>query len=298
MNILVTGATGFVGKRLVQRLTELGHEVMGTYEKGARPKDYRPLELIDESSIKRAVDGSWQWVVHLAAVSGTKEAKANPEKAWNVNVVATKALITALAKLRTRPQVLLVSSSDVYGEGNGRRSVESDPLAPRSLYAATKAAGELAASCVARETGTNLIIVRPWPHTGPGQQGDRLLTRWVDELKKKDPKPMGDPNTVRDYLHVDDVVSAYCELVGKSPRGGIYNVASGTGVRFGDLFEMVCETMGVKASLTPYDGPSEAATYSVGDPGKIKVDTDWKPAKSVRDAVEDLIKNRTHAETH
>jgi nucleoside-diphosphate-sugar epimerase len=60
MNILVTGATGFVGKRLVQRLTELGHEVQGTYEKEG-PKEYKPLELTDEASIKRAVDGSWQW---------------------------------------------------------------------------------------------------------------------------------------------------------------------------------------------------------------------------------------------
>jgi GDP-4-dehydro-6-deoxy-D-mannose reductase len=299
MNILVTGATGFVGKRLVQRLTELGHEVQGTYEKEG-PKEYKPLELTDEASIKRAVDGSWQWVIHLAAVSGTKEAKADPAKAWNVNVVGTKWLITALGKLRTRPSVLLVSSSDVYGEGNRRRSVETDRLAPRSLYASTKAAGELAATCAARETSTNLIIARPWPHTGPGQQDDRLLTRWIDELSAKDPRPMGDPKTVRDYMHVDDVVNAYCALVETSPRGGIYNVASGKGETFGDLFAKVCEIMGVKSALIPYGdgGQAEAAMYSVGNPAKIQEDTGWKPQKSAYDAAEDLIKNRKHAETH
>ncbi|MEP7325550.1 MAG: NAD(P)-dependent oxidoreductase [Gemmatimonadota bacterium] len=297
MNILVTGATGFVGQRLVKRLTELGHEVHGTYEKEG-PKDYRLLELADESSIKKAVDGSWQWVIHLAAVSGTKEANANPEKAWSVNVVGTRSLITALGKLRTRPSVLLVSSSDVYGEGGGRRSVETDRLAPRSLYAATKAAGELAATCAARETSTNLIIARPWPHTGPGQQGDRLLTRWMDELRAKDPRPRGDPRTVRDYMHVDDVVNAYCALVGTSPRGGIYNIASGKGENFGDLFAMVCEIMGVQSALIPYEAPSDAAMYSVGDPSKIQADTGWKPTKSAFVAIEALIKSRKHAETH
>lgn len=297
MNILVTGATGFVGRHLVQRLAELGHEVHGTYEKDG-PKDYRPLELTDESSIKRAVDGSWQWVIHLAAVSGTKDAMADPEKAWNVNVAGTRRLITALGKLRTHPSVLVVSSSDVYGEGLGRRSLETDPLAPRSLYAATKAAAELAATCAARETRTNLIIARPWPHTGPGQQDDRLLTRWIDELSGKNPRPTGDPATVRDFMHVDDVVNAYCALVGTSPRGGIYNVASGKGVTFGELFEMVCEVMGVKSTLVPHPGQSEAAMYSVGDSTKLQADTGWKPAKSAYVAVEDLIKNRKHAETH
>lgn len=298
MRILVTGATGFVGPHLVKRLADLGHEVVGTHEKPRGPEGYRLLDLMDESSIESAVRGSWDWVIHLAGISGTKEAKANPKKAWNVNVVGTQALIASLAKLVTKPSLLLVSSADVYGEGGSTKSLESDLIAPSSLYAATKAASEVVARVTCPPAGIGFTIARPWPHTGPDQQDDRLLTRWMKELNEGSREVRADPDIVRDYLHVHDVVDSYCTLIDNKPLGETYNIASGQGLKFEVLFEKLCRTMEVEARLIRPDVPSDGAKYSVGDPGKVRRDTGWMVKRSVDQAIDDLVKSRMNAKAN
>jgi len=295
MRVLVTGATGWVGSRLLPRLLAEGHHV-GATRGGSSPShesrltpdessqvDWRSLDLTNALSVRNAVSGAWDVVVHLAGVATHVEAEADPGHAWNVNAAGTARLCHALTAEGdiTGLTVIVVSSGDVYGEGAGRPNVETDPPAPRSTYAATKLGAELAARGVAASTGLRIIVARPWPHTGPGQKL-LLFPRWIRELKsakaeQRIAKLKGDPDTVRDYSSVDDVVEAYVSLLDRGVPGETYNIASGKPLLFRDAVRILSDCLKWEATLDPDPARAGGAQYSVGDPTKLKRATGWAP---------------------
>ncbi|HXE58107.1 MAG TPA: NAD-dependent epimerase/dehydratase family protein [Gemmatimonadales bacterium] len=304
MRILVTGAGGFVGARLVRRLVREGHAVTGTrggparsHEPRLTPEEHaavtwRTLDLADRASVERAVEGAWDAVVHLAGVSSSMEAKRDPGHAWNVNAAGTARLCHALAAGTpgAGPTVLVVSTSDVYGLGDGepRPRRESDAPRPLSVYAASKLGAEVAAGQIARSAGLRLIVARPWPHTGAGQT-DRLLPKWIAELRAGRRVLPGDPETVRDFLHVDDVIDAYLALLARGRPGETYNIASGQGVSFRDLLARLCARLGARAELAADPRRDLDAAHSVGDATKLRESTGWSPRRSLDDTLAELI---------
>jgi len=103
-----------------------------------------PLELTDAASVRASVEQAYDAVVHLAAVASTRDAERDPGYAWTVNAAGSARLAHALGEVRhagrADPVVLLVSTSEVYGRGEGRPRRETDPAAPVSPYAASKLA--------------------------------------------------------------------------------------------------------------------------------------------------------------
>jgi GDP-4-dehydro-6-deoxy-D-mannose reductase len=230
MNVLVTGADGFVGSWLVRRLVAEGHAVTGTFrlEEDHRTRRFDaavrdrvawvPLELADDESVRRAADGPWDAVAHLAAVSWVTVAERSPGRAWNENAGGTARLVRALGDAvragDADPLVLVVSSVEVYGPGNPapRREVESP--APVSAYAASKVGAEVAAQQEWRRTGLRIVIARPSPHTGRGQSERALVPRYARRVltarrTRASAIATGLLDGVRDFMHVADVVEAY-----------------------------------------------------------------------------------------
>jgi len=311
VKILVTGADGFVGSRLVPRLMALGHEVgagilptsrmaeqvgrRGLLE-GARQLR---LNLLDTESVESAVAEGWHAVVHLAAVASGPEANREPVLAWNVNTIGTVRLVHALCDLRRNgadPLLLFVSTAEVYGAGEASARVETDDLLPCSPYAATKLAAEIAVQEAGRRTGLRVVVARPFPHTGAGQD-DRFVVpvfaRRVLEAKRllAPEISVGNLEPVRDYLHVEDVVDAYAVLLESGRPGEVYNVASGSGVSVKDLLIMVTNAAGYavepkveKELVRPVDVP-----YLVGNSEKLRQDTGWLPRLSVEQAVREVV---------
>lgn len=312
MKVLVTGADGFAGGYLARALLERGHEVTGTERPGLASRHERltdaerravkwlPLELGDPASVRQIAQHSFDAVVHLAAVASGGDALRDPGVAWAVNAAGTARLLNEFGVRRARgecdPVVLLVSSAEVYGGGDGRPLVETDPVRPRSPYAASKAGAELAAQETGLRTGLRVVTARSFPHTGPGQderfvapafarrlRGARLAGARIVKTGNLDP--------VRDILDVRDVASAYIALLERGVAGEVYNVASGRGVSLRDLFDLLADIVGVSAipECDPeFLRPSDI-TYLVGNPSRLMSATGWKPAFDLRRTLEDLV---------
>jgi GDP-4-dehydro-6-deoxy-D-mannose reductase len=257
--------------------------------------DWRSLDLTNELSVANAVAGDWDAIVHLAGVSRHSEAERDPGHAWNVNAAGTARLCHALVSSSnlSRVKVLLVSTSDVYGEGGGRASVEEDTPSPRSTYAASKLGAEFAARSIAISTGLKVVVARPWPHTGLGQR-DLLFPRWINALTmakamNQSAELKGDPETIRDYLSVHDVVEAYSRLLVKGIPGETYNVASGRELSFHEAAMILSDYMHCRVNLVMDPARATGARYSVGNAAKLSSATGWSPRISLEQTLAEMI---------
>lgn len=308
MKVLVTGADGFAGAHLVKELLRLGWPVTGTrLENRARgpvftPEEFEavrwiPMDLSRSDSVRDAVSDDYEAVVHLAAVSASSDAGADAGFAWEVNAGGTARLLDRLVQTKSSARILVVSSSVVYGEGMGKAAREDDAMRPMSAYAATKLGTEICAGQFARLNHLPLVVARPWPHTGPFQQPRRLFTDWLAALRRGEQEiRFGDPDAVRDYLDVRDVVSAYIALLQGEVKGGPYNVASGQGRTFQEMFQLLTEIVGVEARLVwaPERRRGWDELYSVGDSSRLRQGTGWAPQYDLRHTLRDMV----HAQTH
>ncbi|HEY7894841.1 MAG TPA: GDP-mannose 4,6-dehydratase [Gemmatimonadaceae bacterium] len=317
MRALVTGAAGFVGQWLCEALVSRGWDVFGARlgddvpAGRLGPRELGAIRWIDcdvthAGAIAAALDASTPDVVfHLAGVAFVPDATADPAGTLEVNVVAAARLLSAIGARRRAgtldPVVLVVGSGEQYGRHDateqplGERA-EQRPLNP---YAASKAAQEVIALAAHRATGVRAIVTRSFNHSGAGQ-ADRFLipalVRRVRELRTGSSKPgvlsMGTTSTVRDFLHVGDVIAAYIALVEKGAAGEAYNVASGTGVAVDAVARRVLALMGVDAKLEVDPAlvrPVEVPML-VGDARKLRDTTGWAPRLSLDTIIDDVIR--------
>ncbi|HEU5303168.1 MAG TPA: GDP-mannose 4,6-dehydratase [Gemmatimonadales bacterium] len=317
MKVLVTGADGFVGRHLIPRLLETGHRVMAACRPGGEPPEtwldgrWRgaveviPLEITDSDSVRAAVDGSCDAIVHLAAIASVREASRDPGRAWTVNAAGTARLLDAAAARQGAagrlPLVLVISTAEVYGSGPAVARRESDPLAPQSAYAASKAGAELAALEAWRRTGLPVVIARPFPHTGPGQDAQYVVPSFVQRLLAARASgsatvATGNLDPVRDLLDVRDVAEAYLSLLVKGVPGEAYNVARGEGVSLRELFRRLADLIDVRAEPSPDPSLMRGVDipYLVGDVGKLRRATGWFPRFSLDQTLQELVNAQAH----
>lgn len=307
MKTLVTGADGFVGNRLIPRLLELGHEVVAA----VRPDYSAPVswaqevrttefELCDQASVHAALSEPYDMVVHLAAVSSGVEARQDPGRTWEVNAVGTARLAEELGRHRAAetcdPILLFASTAEVYGAGPAKPRVEDDLPQPRSPYAASKLAGEIAALEVHRRTRLRVVVTRAFAHTGAGQDRRFVIPAFASRLltAKRLGAPVvkvGNLEPVREFLHVSDVVEAYAQLLEQGEPGQVYNVCSGAPVALSEVFQLLAEIVGHRAVpetdaelVRPADIP-----HLVGDSSKLRKLTGWEPRITLRDMLAEVV---------
>lgn len=312
MRVLVTGADGFVGRHLVDRLVEEDHEVWAACRPGGAPVStwlgpraqsavtLVPCEITNSASVRVALDRPLEAIIHLAAIASGSEARQDPGRAWEVNAGGTARLVGAAAELRgdggPDPLVLVVSSAEVYGSGPPSPRVETDPLHPQSPYAASKVGTEVAALEAWRRTGLRVVIARPFPHTGSAQPGHYVVPAFLQRLRAARsagaPRvPTGNLEPVRDLLDVRDVVTAYVGLLAHGAAGEAYNVSRGEGVSLMQLFRRLADLVGTSAEpepeaslLRPGDIP-----YLVGDAAKLRRLTGWIPRITLEQTLRGMV---------
>ncbi len=307
MKVLVTGADGFVGQHLVRRLAREGFRIGAACRPGGQPVDWGgadvtevPLELTDDASVRAAVEFGPDAVVHLAAVASNREATADPGRAWTVNAAGTARLAAALGRRREAgrgdARLRVVSSGEVYGPGGNAPRRESDPIAPASPYAASKAGAEMAALEVWRRTGLPVVIARPFTHTGPGQETRFVLPAFVERLRAAKATgaravPSGNLDPIRDLLDVRDVVEAYVLLLRSGGAGETYNVARGEGNSVRELFERLTRLVGVEVEpeIEPSLARASDIPHLVGDSTKLRRATGWAPSRSLEQTLRGLV---------
>jgi len=303
MNVLVTGANGFVGRRLVTRLVADGHAVIAaTGPAAGAPASLPPkvkrvaLDLADEASVNTVVQQPCDAVVHLAAMALAREANRHPAETWSVNAHGTARLAHQfVARGAPAPRFLVVSSSEVYLPAQ-RPNVESDPVGPVTPYGASKLGAELAALQAWRCGGLQVIVARSFVHSGPGQDPQYWLPGRCALLREAKRKGwaavgVGDLSAVRDFTHVDDVVDAYARLLQQGKPGEVYNIASGQAVTLDEVHTRLEQLIGVspKREVDASQQRRDARPYLVGDTTKLRVATGWAPRHSLDDLLKDLV---------
>lgn len=253
--------------------------------------------------------------IHLAAISDVPAARANPMKTWQVNLHGTLTLANAL--LREAPDALLVhaSSADCYGRSfaAGIPLDEHAVLAPTNIYAASKAAADLALGALVGD-GLRCVRLRPFNHTGPGQSPALVVAAFARQVTRieaglQPPRlKVGALGPRRDFLDVRDVCEAYvaCLHRGDSlPPGTVLNLASGVPRRVGDVLDQLLTIAGVSADIETNQAllrPSDIP-LAQGDATAAHTALGWQPAipweRTLRDVIDDWrARVRTEAQAH
>ena len=289
--ILVTGSSGFVGPYLQQELTAHGLKSLGTANSGQA--DFK-LDITD----KKAVDSLIKqvkpdYVIHLAGFSSVKESFTHADLCRRVNVEGTRNLLAAIKNYVPQARVLIVSSSEIYGNPQYLPVNEQHPFNPLSPYAESRVEQEE----LVKSSDLNWIIARSFNHIGPGQQlgfvsGD--CARQIAMVNKNPKLPavmkVGNTASYRDFSDVRDVVAAYRLLITKGRLKNIYNVCSGKAVRISRLINTLLSFSKVKIAVETdprFFRPVEIKKIE-GDNSKLKHDLNWKPVFKIEKTLRDI----------
>ncbi len=295
MRAIVTGASGFVGRHLVEHLRSEGDDVHET------DRAHDGVDITVPESVDRVFGAiSPDAVYHLAGWSDVGRSWEHPFEAVHLNVVGTQSVLEASVRSGAR-SVVVVSSAEVYGRApsDGRPFVEDDPILPVSPYAAGKAAAEMLCIQASLAHGLGVVRARAFNHLGPGQLtsfvAPAIAARIVEaERAGVDAIPVGNLEPRRDFTDVRDVVRAYRLLAVAGTPGKAYNVCSGHDVSIAELVQMMLDHAEREIQLEPDPALIRPGDIAIrrGDCSRLRADTGWAPTipldQTVRDVMADL----------
>lgn len=299
MRALVTGATGFVGRYLVDALRRDGAEVFACSGPNDALSGYIPIDLSDPGTITAALEIAAPTVVfHLAAQTFVPDALRSPVETYEVNAIGTARIAEALrAYGPSRARLLFTSSAEVYGARDPIEYPlrETLGLRPGNPYGASKAAAEAIVLGETRSFGLDAIVTRAFNHIGPGQDDRFVVASLAAQLARIAAGEarqllVGNLETARDFLDVRDVVGAYIALARAGESGEIYNVCSGAAVTIRDILGELIRIARVPVEVREDPARMRRAdvALSVGDPQKLRAHTGWRPQIPLQRCLHDI----------
>ena len=298
MRALITGSQGFVGRYLRRELEESGYEVVGL--------DIQPGEgavqadLLNPEQLAAAVrQAEPDAVFHLAGQADVARSWKIPQKTMEINVLAAVNLMEAARAFNPSVRMVLVGSSDQYGNLGeaGRMVSESLATHPQTPYAVSKKAQEEMAQVYVRAYGMNICMTRSFNHGGAGQRLGFLIPDFASGIVKVErgeakSLKVGNLTSRRDFTHVKDVARAYRLIGEKGKPGEVYNVGSGVTWSAQEILDKLC-AMAVcpipveqdPARMRPSDTPVICCDHT-----KLTTDTGWQPQIPLEDILSDTLR--------
>jgi len=306
MSILVTGAAGFIGSHLVERLLTDGEEVVGLdcfddfYDPAAKERNLaaaRDHVAFHEARIDlrnpealRGLPKSVDTVVHLAARAGVRPSIEQPELYTSVNVAGTVTLLEWMRERGIR-DLVFASSSSVYGNRSQVPFSEKDPVdAPISPYAATKRSGELICHTWHHLFGMSVIALRFFTVYGPRQRPDLAIHKFARLMRDGSPIPrFGDGTTERDYTYIDDILQGVTGAIdfvrAPEPVFEIVNLGESRTVSLHEMISTLAEEMGVQPTIRELPEQPGDVQRTFADVSKAAELFGYRPTTEFREGI-------------
>lgn len=301
MKILVTGAAGFIGSHLCERLAEEGETVVGLdsytdyYDvdrkrRHAEMLAQRGIEVIegdinevDLDSLLQGIDA----VVHLAGQPGVRASWGSEFDHYvRANVQATQRLLEA-AKGHDLRKFVQASSSSVYGDAESFPTPETALPRPVSPYGVTKLAAEHLGVLYHKAFGVPTVGLRYFTIFGPRQRPDMAFSRFIDAARAGRPIPVyGDGEQVRDFTYVSDCVAATIAAVRRGRPGGVYNIAGGTQASVNDVLGLLEELLGREVKRDEQPAMTGDARRTGADTSLAREELGYRPEVDLRRGLE------------
>ena len=262
-SVLVTGAGGFIGSHLVERLHAQGAKVRAFVRYNSRgdagllrqlpPETLSQLEIIggdirDSSAILKASEGA-EIIFHLGALISIPYSYVHPREVTESNIIGTLNVLEAARHHKT-PRVIHTSTSEVYGTARYAPINEAHPLQGQSPYSASKIGADKLAESFHLSFNLPVVTVRPFNTFGPRQSARAVIPTIITQALAGKVIKLGNLEATRDFTYVEDTVEGFLKAA-QTPgvEGGTFNLGTGEEIRVGDLADRIISATGTQARV-------------------------------------------------
>jgi NAD dependent epimerase/dehydratase len=306
--VLVTGATGFIGSHLVQRLVQQGASVRAMSHYRSDPSLHNLAHLTaDERAAVEVVRGNIEdpffvrgavagcdAVFHLAALIAIPYSYVAPASYVATNITGTLNVLEACRSEGT-PRVLHTSTSETYGSAQYTPIDEKHPLVGQSPYSASKIGADALAESYHRALGVPVVTIRPFNTFGPRQSARAVIPTIISQLAAGVPElKLGSLSPVRDFTYAGDTADGFIAgALADGVEGELFNLGVGSGITIGDLALRIMKLMDIEVPLTEdtqrvRPGKSEVMAL-ISDNRKAKERLGWAPKVSLDEGLRRTI---------
>lgn len=304
MKALIIGGGGFAGRYLINELSGNGWEVHATCLEGEKINgncSVSILNIMDTNSISDVIrDTAPDVIFHLAAQSSVALSWKKPQLTAEVNVIGAVNVLEAVRNCEKKDmRIIMIGSGEEYGfiRKDACPLKESEALRPGNIYAATKACQEMIGQIYARAYGLDIILVRAFNHSGPGQESIFVISdfcRQIAEIERGERSPeicVGNLEAMRDFTDVRDIVRGYRLLALKGISGKVYNIGRGKAVKISSILETALKLSTASITIKQDNSRMRASDIPIIEPdiSEISGDTGWSAAISVEQTIEDTL---------
>jgi len=306
--VLITGADGFIGSHLVERLLQEGCNVrafvnynsfnswgwLDTFSKDTLGKlDVFPGDVRDPNGVRTAMKGV-DVVFHLAALIAIPFSYHSPDSYIDTNIKGTLNIVQAAKDLGIE-RVLVTSTSEVYGTATYIPIDEKHPRQPQSPYSASKIGADCIAESFYRSFNLPVTVVRPFNTYGPRQSARAIIPTVITQLLNgKTEIQLGDLTPTRDLVYVKDTVNGFVEIAKSDALiGQDCNIATESEISIGELARLLIDIINPSARIVEDAArlrPEKSEVFRLyGSKEKISKHTSWKPQYTFRDGLTETI---------
>ncbi len=307
MKILVTGAAGFIGSHLTERLLKEGHAVTGVdsfdafYDPQIKRRNIAgalehpsfnlvEADIRDQAAMDKAIGEDVDAIVHLAARAGVRPSIEQPALYTDVNINGTVVLLE-IARLRGIKKFVFASSSSVYGNNKKVPFSEDDNVDfPISPYAATKKAGELICHTYHHLYDIGMTCLRFFTVYGPRQRPDLAIHKFARLIEAGEPIPVyGDGSMRRDFTYIDDIINGVVAAIDRCSGYQIYNLGESRPICVSDLIAEIEKALGKQAVKNHLSVQPGDVNQTYADVAKAQRDLDYSPATHINQGLAEFV---------
>jgi len=299
---LVTGGAGFIGRHLITKLLDDGHEItiFDNFSSSSKNDVTYLLEsgvslvtgdILDYDLLLKSMSNH-DFVIHLAAQTSVSKSIANPKATVDIIVDGTVNVLKSCVKTNVK-NLIFSSSAAVYGNSLDTLISENSQLSPLSSYGASKLVAEYNLHAFSKFFGLNCISLRLFNVYGNGQSTDAgVIRKFLKNISEEIPLEIfGDGTQTRDFVHISDVIEAfYCAIRNiEAKHGNVYNIGSGSATSINELASLLISSKGKDLQLIHKPALEGEIKDSKADISLAKNDIGYSPQMSLSDGLTSLV---------